>query len=115
MGLKPMAPDRRLAIIAHRNGQEVELDIGIVDASARPHKATAFELVRGPRTGPREKPARADVGFADKAPVFVQADRLARGHLDVNLEVVLQVRADARPVGDNLDPQVVQVARRADT
>ena len=34
--------------------------------------------------------------------------------LDVDLEVVLQVLADARQVGDDLDPERAQLGRRAD-
>jgi hypothetical protein len=101
MGLEAVALDRGAPVVAHGERQEVVLDVGVLDAGAGAHEGGRLELVGGaePRLG--EEPARADQRLGDQVVVAVEGDRLGRGLLDVDLEVVLEVRADAGAVGDD--------------
>ena len=74
----------------------------------------ALELVRGAEPGLGEQPLRPDPRHAGVVVVAVERDRLQALHLDVELEVVLQVRADAGAVGDDRDAVLGEVRRRAD-
>jgi hypothetical protein len=114
MGLKTMPARRRLAIIAHGDGQEVILDIGIFDTRFGADKGTSLELVAGPQPLARQKPLRADGGLAPEVPVFIQRHRLAGLKLHIDFKVILQVRAHARTICHNLDPVFLQMRGRAD-
>ena len=102
-----------LPVIAHRHRQEMELDVGVVHTGARAQERRAFELVRGAEPGPRRHPLGADGALVDQVPVLVERDRLGAGLLDVKLQVILQVLADAGAVGDHLDPLPGQMCRGA--
>jgi hypothetical protein len=95
---------RGLAVIADRAGQEMKLDVGVgYDARRRADEAAALELVGRARPGLEEQPLRPDQRLGEQVPVFVERDRLDAFLLDVELEVILQIGADARPVGDDID------------
>ena len=57
-------------------------------------------MVGGAEALAGEQPLRADHGFADEVGLAIERDRLRAGHLEVEFEVILQVRADAGAVGD---------------
>ena len=64
-------------------------------------KAAALELVRGAEPDLGEQPLQADPRHRRVVVLAVERDRLQALHLDVELEMVLQVAADPRPVGDD--------------
>ncbi len=103
-----------LAVIADSDGDEVILDVGVIDACAGANEGAAFELVGRSGAGAGEEPLRADKGFAEKIPVFVKGYGLGRGHLDIHFQMVLQVLAHARTVGDHGDAVFGEVAGGAD-
>ena len=109
MGLKPVPSGRNLPIIAHSDGQEMVLQVGVLHAGAAADEPCGFELVRRTRPGPVEHPSRADIGLAQKVPIAREAHRLGRGHLDVKLQMILQVLAHAGPVGDQRDAMFGQM------
>ena len=113
-GAEPVALNGGPAVIAHGNRQEVVLDIGVFDARMAADEGGTFELVRGTGATTRQKPAAAYPGLPEKVPVTVEGNRLFRGHLDVDLEMVLEVRADAGRVPDHLDPVGSEVCTRTD-
>ena len=67
-------------------------------------KAAELELVRGAEPDLGEQPLQADPRHRRVVVVAVEGDRLQAPHLDVELEVILQVGADPRPVGDHRQP-----------
>ena len=71
-------------------------------------------MVGGAEAAPEQQPARADQRLRHQVPVAVERDRPPARHLQVDLEMVLQVGADAGPVGDDRDAVLAQVRRRAD-
>jgi hypothetical protein len=115
MGLKPVPLRRRLAVITHGDGQEMELDVGIVQPRARADETAGLEIVRCAQTLAGEQPLRADQRLAPKRPIGRKADGLGGGVLDVKLEVILQVRAHARAVGDHGNSVLGQMLARSNS
>ena len=113
MGLKPMPFGCGLAIIAHRDRQEVILDIGVFDTGFGPDKGGRFKLVRRAHASFGEQPLRPDHRLREDIPMLVERDGLACRHLDVQLKMVLQVLTDTRAVRHNVDPVFRQMGRRA--
>ena len=80
-----------------------------------------LHVTRGPRTNPLtrafvtagQQPLRPQQPFADQIPVFIQADWLDRGHLDIHFQMVLQVLPDARAIGDHRNAMFGQMRRRS--
>ena len=114
VGLEAVALGGGLAVVAHGEGQEVVLDVRVLHAGAGADEAAGFEVVGGAEAIPEQEPARADQALGDKVPVAVERDRLAALHLQVDLQMVLQVGADAGPVGDHIDAVLLQVLAGAD-
>ncbi len=114
MGLKAVFPGQRRAVIGDRHRQEMELDVGIAHARARADEAAGLEMIGGAETAPAGQPVQPDEAARDEAGVAVERDRLLRGDLEIELEMVLQVLADPRTVGDDVDPEAPQLRRRAD-
>ncbi len=83
----------------------MELDVRIAHAGARADEAAGLEMIGGAEAAPARKPVKADPGARNEARAAVERDRLLRGDLEIELEMVLQVLADARPVGDDVDPE----------
>jgi hypothetical protein len=115
MRLEAVRARRGRAVVADRDGQEVELDVGILDACARADEAAGLELVRRPQPPARKQPLRADPGLAPEAPVGIEADGLLRGILDVELEVVLEVPPHARTIRDHGNSLLHQVLAGANS
>ena len=115
MGLEPMAFRCGLAIVAHRNGQEVILNIRVVDSLVRPNEGGTFKLVRRPKASLAKEPLRPNPGLAQKVPIFEQGNRLLRGKLKLELQVILQVLTHTGAIRNHLDAMFRQMFGRADT
>ena len=59
-----MAADRRAAVVAHGEREEVVLDVGVLDAGRGADEGGALELVRGAEAGLGEQPLGADARHA---------------------------------------------------
>ena len=92
----------------------MELDVGIADAGARADEAAGLEMVGRAEPSPAREPLKPDQSARDKTGVAVERDRLFRGHLEIELEMVLKVLADPRPVGDDVDSEGPQLRGRTD-
>ena len=105
----------RAAVVPDGERQEVEHEVRIGDVVVAPREPAALEVVG--RAGPaaQEQPLRPD---ERSAPLLgrrrLHRDRLEALVLDVDLEVVLEVLADAGQVGHDRDAEGFQVGRRAD-
>lgn len=114
MRLEPMALRRRLAVIADGDGQEMILDIGLLDARRRAQEGAGFELVGSAEAGFEEHPLRADNPLHVPGQPGVERDRLQAGLLEIEFHMVLQVGADARPVVFHLYAHLLQMLPGAD-
>ena len=92
----------------------MELDVGKLDPRRRAHEGRDLELVGGAEPALQKQPLRPDQKLRRPVEVAVEGDRLAAAHLDVELQVVLQVRPDPGAVGDHRDPVLGEVRRRPD-
>src|SRR5262245_11269816 len=104
MDLETMTGCGRLAVIANGARQEMILDVGIFDALSGADEAAGFEMVGGAETSTEEQPLGPDQRLGDEVELGVQRHRLLAAHLEVNLEMVLQVLADARKLVQRRDP-----------
>src|SRR5579863_10220536 len=98
MSLKAVLPRERRTVIGDRHRQEMELNVGVADAGARADEASGLEVVGGAEAAPAHQPLGADERAAEETGIRKERDRLPRGDLNRELEMVLQVLADARPV-----------------
>ncbi len=114
-GVDLEAVGRPQPVVAHRQRQEVELHVGPGDVGTRAQEGRGLELVRGAGARAGQQPARADRRLAEQGPVAVQADRALARHLHVDFHVVLQVRADAGAVGDDVDAVAPEFGPRTDS
>ena len=112
MRLKAMLARERRAVVGDRHRQEMELDVGIAHAGARADEAAGLEMIRGAEPAPACEPVQADQAAGEKAGVAIEGDRLLRGDLEIELEMVLKVLADARPVGDDVDAEALAARPR---
>ncbi len=106
--LEAVLVDLVLAVVADRDRQEVVLQVGMLDAGAAPDEAAGFEMVGRAESLAQQQPFEADGAHGDEILRRVQRDRLRARVLHVGLEVILQVRADARHVRHDVD---VELAR----
>jgi hypothetical protein len=63
LNLEAMAAEGKLAVIAHGGGQEVILDVGILNAGLRADKAAGFKVIGGSQPGFERQPFQADHAF----------------------------------------------------
>ena len=77
-------------------------------------KAQASKWLVAPSPVPKASHSQSDPRAREKPEMRVQRDRARAGLLHVDLEVVLQVGADARAVGDDLDAVLAKLLRRPD-
>src|SRR3954453_949840 len=112
MGLKSMLGREALPVVSHGEGKKVILDVRIANARARADKAAALEVIGSPVPVAPHQPTRPDGALADETLPRIQRNGLGAGHLEVELQVVLQVLADAGQVMPSLDPERLQFVRR---
>src|SRR5271155_2891590 len=105
MRLKSVLLRQRRPVVGDRHRQKMELDVGIADAGATSDEASGLEMVRCAKSPPAHEPLQPDEPSRDKTCVSVKRDRLFRGDLEIELEMVLKVLADPRPVGDDVGPE----------
>src|SRR3954471_16168156 len=103
------------SVVPDRQRQEVEHQVRIRDLVVAPRKTATLEMVRGAGPAPEEQPLGAD----ERPPPFLRGGRLHRDRLetpvlDVDLEVVLQIRAHAWQVRHDRDPERREVRRLPD-
>ena len=114
MRLEAVLAGERRAVIGDRHRQEVELDVGIAHAGARADEAAGLEMIGGAEAAPAQQPVQPDHARATRPVWPIERDRLLRGDLEIELQMVLQILADAGPVGDDVDAERAQLRRRAD-
>ena len=114
MRLKSVLFRQRGPVVGDRHRQKMELDVRIADARARADEAARLEMVRCAKPAPAHEPLQPDQPSREQPRMAVERDRLLRGHLEIELEMVLQVLADSRPVGDDVDPERSELRRRSD-
>ena len=114
MGLKTVLPGEHGAVVGDRHRQEMELDVGVSHALARPDEAAGLEMVGGAEAAPAGAPGEADQPSRKEPGMAIERDRLFRGDLESELEMVLQVFADPRTLGDDLNAERAQFRRRPD-
>ncbi len=103
------------AVVADRQRQEVEHQVRIGDVLVAADEPAALEVVGRPGPAAQEQPLRADERPAPQLRRRrLHRDRLERAVLDVDLEVILEVGADARHVGDDRDAERLEVRRPPD-
>ena len=102
------------AVVADRDRQEVEHQVGVVDVVVAAGEATALEVVGGAEPAAVEEPLVADAGTLVPPQARRDGDRLLGGVLDVDLEVVLEVLTDAGQVVDQVDAEAGKVVLVAD-
>jgi hypothetical protein len=77
-------------------------------------KAARLEVVGRAEPVFPEQPARADHRPREEPHGRIERDGLRAGDLEIELEVILEVLADTRPVGDDLDALLVKLRRGPD-
>ena len=97
-------------VVADRQRQEVEHEVRVGDLVVGPGEPAALEVVGRARPAPQEEPLRPD----ERPPPQLRRRRLHRHRLerlvlDVDLEVVLQVRPDPGQVGDDRDAEGAEI------
>ena len=101
------------AVVVNGDRQEVVLDVRPLEFRASADETTSLELVAGADTGAVEQPLGTDGRLVPPQQRWVQRYRLGAGVLQVQLQVVLQVLADARQVVDHRDVEAFQQGARA--
>ena len=104
----------RRAVVADRDGQEVEHQVRVRDVVVAADEAARLEVVRRAGARAEEQPPEPDPGPVAPLHRRRHRDRLLRAVLDVDLEVILQVLADARQVVDDVDAERLELAGVAD-
>ncbi len=112
MRLEAVLARQRRAVIGDGHRQEMELNVGIANAGARADEAAGLEMIGGAEAPSAHKPLGADEGAPEEAGMRKERDRLLGGDLKSEFEMVLQVFANAGPVGNDVDPKRAQFPRR---
>ena len=108
MGLEAVGFDRVAAVVVNRDRQEMVLDVRPREALVRADEAARLELVAGAGAGADEQPFRPDGRLVVPFQRRVQRDRLGAFILQVHLQVILEIGADAGDIGHLGDAQLVQ-------
>ena len=114
MGLEAVSARGTAAVVVHGDRQEVILQVRVLDTGAAADEAARLEVAGGAQALAEEHPVDADLQLVPGLERRVERHRLLAGVLDVDLQVVLQVLADARAVGRHRDAMGAQVVGRAD-
>ena len=91
----------------------MKLQIGIFYPRGRTNKSGAFKLIRRARAAARQRPLQPNPRLSKQVPIFKQAHRLAGGHLNIDLQMILKILANARAVRHYLDAMSGQMRGRA--
>ncbi len=92
----------------------MELDVRRIDARMALGEAAALGDIRCGRAVPLDHPSRGAEQGGQAAIAAVIADRFADPSDDVDVEMVLQIAADARQIGDDGQAESAQIVGRAD-
>jgi hypothetical protein len=76
MRLEAVRFRRGLAVIAHGSGQEMVLDVGVIDSRRGAHEGGCLEVVGRAETTLEEQPLRANQRFRDGIEHRIERDRL---------------------------------------
>ena len=87
----------------------MEHQVGVGDVVVAAREPAGLEVVRRARARAEEQPLGADQRPAPHLHVRGDRHRLRAGVLDVDLEVVLEVLADAGQVGDHVDAEGLEM------
>src|SRR5919109_5585026 len=77
-------------------------------------EGTGLEMIGRPKAASEQHPTRADQALADQTKLAVEGDWLRAAVLEIDLEVVLQVLADAGQVVHGPDASRLERCGRAD-
>ena len=90
------------------------MNIRVLHAGFGTDEGCTLKLVGCPHSLFCKQPLRANDGFGKDIPVTVECYRLAGGHLDINLQVVLQIAPHTGAVRDNVYSVLCQMCGRTD-
>ncbi len=110
-----VALGRGRAVVPDRDRQEVEHQVGVVDVLVAAREPAALEVVGGTEATAVEQPLVGDPGPFAPLETGRDRDRLLRGVLDIDLEVVLQVLPHPGRVVDHVDAESTEQRLVADT
>src|SRR5689334_1308857 len=103
MGLEPMLPGERLPVIGHGKRQEMKLQVGHLDAGPRADEAANLEMIGGSEAVAKGEPAEPDERLRPRPNGGIERDRPRARHLEIELEMVLEILADAAAMLLDLD------------
>jgi hypothetical protein len=108
-----VAPEPMAAMVVEHRGNEMQLDVGaVVGRKPRSYERTGLGDVAGARASmAAQEIIEGDAQVAEP----IVGHRLGRMSQRADVQVVLQVLADARKVGDDIDAEPAQLRRRADS
>ena len=112
--LVAVAAGRRRAVVADRDRQEVEHQVGIHDVLVAPYEASGLEVIGRAEAGPEEQPFGADERLAPVLQPRRHRDGLGARVLDVHLQVVLEMLSHAGKVLHDRDAEGLELTRAAD-
>src|SRR5687768_13795535 len=96
MNLETMGRRRRLPVIAHGDGKEMILDVGIFDTGAGTDEGTGFKMIGGAQTFLPEEPFDADHSLGEQIELRIERNRQEAFVLEIDFEMVVEILADAR-------------------
>ncbi len=114
VSLETMLLDALGTVVIDRHRQEVILDVRPFELRARTDKTARLELVAGADASTVEQPLGTDGRLVVQQQRRIQRHRLGAGVLQVHLQVILQILANARQVVDHRDVEAFEQCRRAD-
>src|SRR5947209_5830269 len=112
MGLKSVLSCEAAAVIGNRQREEVELQVGSTDPGARADEAADLEMIGRAESAAGSQPAQSDERLRPRASGGIERDWLRARHLHIELEMVLQVFADAGAILHHRDPLDAQLLGR---
>ncbi len=96
---------QRSAVVGHGHRQEVILDIRVLDPRPAADESARLKVIGGPQAVLAQNPAHADERLAERIHMLVQRDRLFARHLEIKLQVVLQVLTHSRQIVHHRNPE----------
>src|SRR5581483_4589005 len=85
MSLKTVLACKRGAVVAHRHGEEMELDVREADSRTAANEPARLEMIGGAEAIVQQQPARANQCPTPGVLILVERDRLATGDLEIEL------------------------------